>query len=681
MKSICFLILIALSFCCIAQSSHPDSLLKKGKELLYENPKRAIALVKPILLSGDEEQVFEACYLIGDCQYLLGEFNESLKSYESCLKLGEAQEDEDKISKGYLGIGSIYSENGNPDLAFEFYFKALEIRERLGDQLATANVLNNIAVLFHNQGKLEKAISYMHQVSRIDCSLQDSMSMGFSFSNLGAFHYYNDNTDSALYYHNKALSIRTALKDKFQMSRSMNNIANVFVEIGQLDKAIDLYQKAISIRRDLNNRHELALSLNNVGESLVANEKYKEAFPYLTEANGILDSLDDVQMLLDNSLNLARTYYELGRFKEGYEMLRKTYDLNRKVFNEAKSLQSQEMMAKFETERTEKENEGLRAEKAEQDLTIVQAENRVYLLIGGLSIFALLALLILGKLRANKKNTNTLKGLYDQLEEKNSNIVDSINYAKRIQKAILPPLEKFREMLPNSFIFYRPKDVVAGDFYWMKEVGDKKLFAVADCTGHGVPGAMVSVVCNNALNRAVHEDGLNSPEEILNRTREIVQDEFGKSNEEVKDGMDIALCLLEKNVLTFSGAHNPVWIIREGEFETNSSHKVIQKGKYSLLEIKGDKQPVGKFDFGKAFQAHQFELKKEDSLYIFSDGYADQFGGKDNKKYKSVNFKNLLLDIQTKNQEEQLNYITEMFDSWKGDVEQLDDVCVLGIKI
>jgi ligand-binding sensor domain-containing protein/serine phosphatase RsbU (regulator of sigma subunit) len=251
------------------------------------------------------------------------------------------------------------------------------------------------------------------------------------------------------------------------------------------------------------------------------------------------------------------------------------------------------------------------------------------------------------------------------IEEKNKNILDSFNYAKRIQKAILPSDKLVKNYLKNSFILYKPKDIVAGDFYWMQQIGEKILFAAADCTGHGVPGAMVSVVCNNALNRSVREHGLSDPGKILDKTRTIVIEEFEKSEEEVKDGMDIALCSLEGRSLEYAGAHNPLWIIRNGE----------------VLETKANKQPIGQFDNLEPYKTHKIELEKGDTLYIFSDGYVDQFGGEKGKKFKTKLFRQLLLSIQEESMENQQIIINESFEKWKGDLEQIDDVCVMGVRI
>ena len=243
--------------------------------------------------------------------------------------------------------------------------------------------------------------------------------------------------------------------------------------------------------------------------------------------------------------------------------------------------------------------------------------------------------------------------------------MDSITYAKRIQSAILPSAKRVSEHLNEHFILYKPKDVVAGDFYWLEQTHNTVLFAAADCTGHGVPGAMVSVVCHNALNRSVREHGLTDPGEILTKTREIVVQEFAKSEEDVKDGMDIALCALEGNKLHYAGANNPLWIIRKGE----------------IIETKANKQPIGQFDNPVPYTTHPFELEKGDTIYIFSDGYMDQFGGEKGKKFTIKAFRELILSIQDKSMDAQKRIIDEAFETWKGALEQVDDVCVLGVRV
>ena len=276
------------------------------------------------------------------------------------------------------------------------------------------------------------------------------------------------------------------------------------------------------------------------------------------------------------------------------------------------------------------------------------------------------------RLQAEEKLKETLKEVEEkhlQIEEKNKEITDSINYAKRIQEAILPPVDLIRYHFPQSFVYYQPKAIVAGDFYWAECINDVVFIAAADCTGHGVPGALVSVVCSNALNRSVKEFKLVEPGHILDKTKELVLDTFSKSGESIKDGMDISLLTIKKTSqnleLKWSGANNPLWYVKNRQ----------------LTEIKANKQPIGKSDVSDYFVTHNLNLVQGDTLYLFSDGYADQFGGPKGKKFKYKQFAELLVSTQEMALNEQFNTLSHTLNTWKGELEQVDDICIIGIRL
>ncbi|CAG5081349.1 SpoIIE family protein phosphatase [Parvicella tangerina] len=308
----------------------------------------------------------------------------------------------------------------------------------------------------------------------------------------------------------------------------------------------------------------------------------------------------------------------------------------------------------------------------EKDI-LSEVERTKRIIIGGFLFVLILTGFVLYSYGQSKKANRALAAKNKEIEhqklliqEKSQEITDSIIYAKRIQSAILPPDHEVKRLLPNSFILYKPKDIVAGDFYWLEEKDGHILIAAADCTGHGVPGAMVSVVCKNGLSRSVREYKELEPGRILDRTREIVIAEFEKSHEEVKDGMDIALCAIKGNTVKYAGAHNPLWIVR--------------KGSDTVEEIKACKQPIGKFHVDKPFKTHEVVMNEGDTIYFFSDGYADQFGGEKGKKFKTGRFKKLVLSMQHESMKKQKKIIDQKFEKWKGDLEQLDDLCVIGIR-
>ncbi len=255
------------------------------------------------------------------------------------------------------------------------------------------------------------------------------------------------------------------------------------------------------------------------------------------------------------------------------------------------------------------------------------------------------------------------------IEEKNNEILSSINYAERLQKSILPDASDLSNYFSEQFIYYRPRDIVSGDFYWIRDLGDKLLVAAADCTGHGVPGAFVSFVGYSALNRAVDQYQLNYPAEILEKTSEMVENTFSNQgrSDGLSDGMDISLITIDKstNRLSYSGAHNSIYIMRSCDVHV----------------LKATARSVGANVHTKPFVEHHFDLQKGDMIYLFSDGYHDQFGGEKGKKYMSKNFQKFLCSISKETCNTQGKQMEEEMINWRGQEEQIDDILVIGLKV
>ncbi|HIP32680.1 MAG TPA: hypothetical protein EYG86_07965, partial [Crocinitomicaceae bacterium] len=376
---------------------------------------------------------------------------------------------------------------------------------------------------------------------------------------------------------------------------------------------------------------------------------------------------------------------------------KKSIDYEEKTNNKKKQqdLATKEIRKTFETKNY---NDSLKVqsefavERLSHQKELSKKQNIIYLsIIGFIVLFASLFFII--QTNKRRKKLNTILSEKNELivhqkmivEEKNKSISDSINYAQRLQAAILPSLESIESSLPNSFLINLPKDIISGDFYWFEKKNNLLMIAVADCTGHGVPGAMVSVVCSNALNRSVKEFGLSNPSDVLNKTRELVIETFqsAEGEGEVEDGMDIALCMIdvEKNELSFSGANNPLWIIRNQLEEKIETEFLLSNEELTLYELKGNKQPIGNFDFATDFQQKSVRLHPNDSIYIFSDGFADQFGGERDKKFTTKRMKELLLEINSMPFKKQKDVLLTKFNSWKNGNDQIDDVCLFGFNI
>jgi serine phosphatase RsbU (regulator of sigma subunit) len=451
------------------------------------------------------------------------------------------------------------------------------------------------------------------------------------------------------------------------MAYSLSNIGNIY-DLMKSPKGLSYHQRSLKLREDIGDKKGQAFGLVNVSESHFLNGNINEALDYAKRGYELANKMGFPDNIQKSSYILSKIYKSQSKYPLALEFYEQSVLMKDSIKNEESNRASYKLQTKYEFEKQQAVKD---AEHNKQMEIIAERGKKQKVITYSIALGSLLLLIffvfIYNRLQITKRQKSIIEEQKQLVEEKQKEILDSINYAKRIQAAILPSDRVIKQFLPESFVFYKPKDIVAGDFYWLEHKHDKVLFAAADCTGHGVPGAMVSVVCNNALNRSVREFGLTEPSKILDKTKEIVIQEFEKSDADVKDGMDIALCALQENTLYYSGANNPLWIIREGS-------GIIE-------EVKSTKQPVGKVDNTKPFENHTVELKKGDSIYIFTDGYQDQFGGEKGKKFKAAKLKELLLNNREKSMEEQLVTLNQTFDKWKGSLEQVDDVCVIGVRI
>jgi serine phosphatase RsbU (regulator of sigma subunit)/tetratricopeptide (TPR) repeat protein len=594
----------------------------------------------------------------------------------------------DNIAK--LGLNAYYQ--SDYVLATSRYLKALQIYTSMEDSIGLATVMANLAQVKIEMGSYEEGINLSKDAVSMFGAEINLKTKGALLNNIGAAYNTLEGWDSCSFYYSQSMEIFKELGAKRELGTAYKNLGKVFMESNSLDSSILYYRKSIEIRESIGDRFGLSSTMRSFSTVFRLMGRYQESIEYGTKAFDIAKEIGDQSGQLKAARQVCQAYAAINNHKKAYYFLNLSMHLadtvagesirdeivKQEIENEYKMLSFADSLTNVETKKRHLLQ--LKAEQAiskQNKLEADKQKQQSYFLYGGLCLALLFGLFIFNRFKVTNKQKGIIenqKGQVDkafhELEEKNTEIMDSINYAKRIQSAILPTSKVVKEYLQESFILYKPKDIVAGDFYWLEHKEGKVLFAAADCTGHGVPGAMVSVICNNGLNRSVREHGLSDPGKILDKTREIVISEFEKSEDEVKDGMDIALCSLtlresQGPLLEYAGAHNPLWIIRDGE----------------VLETKANKQPIGQFDKQTPYTTHSFELQKGDSIYIFSDGYVDQFGGEKGKKFKSKGFRNLLLSIQDKSMEEQRTLIDKAFEAWRGSLEQIDDVCVIGVRV
>lgn len=544
---------------------------------------------------------------------------------------------------------------------------------KLTNELAYCYSLKS--VLAHKLNEKDKIFHFAHKALKIYRKSNNLQGQLQVLTNLSLDYLKYNMYDSAYFSLNLLFSNETKMtnKEKFFMYQ---NYGMYYYETSEYEHSVYNLKKAIQISENENMVDSKATALMLISKPLIAKKDYETALKYLQESIMVSKQNNLIYELNEAYDQLILIYELIEDYKKAYQ----TKIINDSIKDEIYNLEKINRINQFESELKLTEKEKL---ITEQELTIKQKQleqtktkSKITSLFFVLIVCLLLIIfvsIIFYRARKLNREINAQKAEVELqkiiVEEKNKEITSSITYAKRIQNAILPAQSLLDKLLPNNFIFYLPKDIVAGDFYWIQQINGTILFAVADCTGHGVPGSLVSVVCHNALNRAVGEFKLTEPAKILDAVSEMVIDTFAKSETEVKDGMDIALCCIKQEnenwELEYAGANNSLYLIRNKE----------------LIEVKADKQPVGKFTKKQSFTNHNIKLEKNDFICLFSDGYADQFGGPKGKKFMYRSFKSLLVENSQLPLTEQKNKLESSFFKWKNTHDQVDDVCVLGIKI
>ncbi|TNE55585.1 MAG: tetratricopeptide repeat protein [Bacteroidetes bacterium] len=688
--------LFFLVYCISGQAQNVDSLWKayrlqkKGNKtelsgtiselssyLKYRDADQAVALVREGLKleeryrSAEQEAFLYETW--AHTTWHQNKLKESITHYQEAMDRYEKLGKWASVGSMYSNIGYVYMDLGNYSKAIDYYQEAMRIGNERGLEKVEIQAQTYLADLYKIRKQYAKSLKFYRKSLNYFQKQGNLRNQQVCLNNIGIVFYDTRALDSALLYYEKALEIGLKLGDEKDVPNTLMNLGNVMSSKKKYEQAISYFERAIEYNvRNQDLRH-LTENYANMGHLYLETNRNQKALEYFLKAKALADSSDRVEYQSMIRSMLADYYKRTGDYRKAMSNLEEHLVLKDSIMGLEQQRQLNELEAVFQNERQELEIDRLEKDKklkqkilSEKELKLERESLFRWILIIGLTLLLALVIFIFFAYRNQSKANETISRQKRTLEAKNQEILDSMNYARRIQNAILPPPPLFRKHLPEAFVMYLPKDIVAGDFYWLEPREDELLFAVADCTGHGVPGAMVSVICNKALNQAVRDFSLTDPGEILTKTRDLVVAEFEKSQEEVRDGMDIALCSLKGDTLRFAGAHNPLWIVRgeTGELE----------------EIKADKQPIGKFEHATPYTTKSCTLQAGDIFYLFSDGFADQFGGAKGKKYKSANFKKLLQSIRDQKMPSQEQCIRETFEQWKGDHEQVDDICVMGVR-
>ncbi len=677
-----------------------------SSELMYDKFEAAFDFNQKALALATEMKIDTAratCYnIFGDIYYLNSNLDSSMVNYRKCLEISEKINWVAGIGKGYAGVGLVYAEKLDLGQAVEYYSKAYEIREKLNDTTGMNNMLNNIGMVYYREKQYDKAIEYLERCLRFDELKNDKSGVAYSCSNIGMIYYMLDDYEKSLPYLMRSLKLREELSNFSSTAATCNNIGNVLSADNQNEEALKYYLRALELKRKVGDEVDYGVTLNNIGHFYSTGlNNPKEAIPKLEEAQELFRKYDERKYIRNNAEYLAYAYSLVGRYDEAYQLQKLYSKLQDSLVNENKNKLVTEMSAKFDTEQKEKQIEIQNLEIKNQQANIEQ-EKTMKLVYFGAGVVVLIILILVGIGFVQKRKDNLLLeekndtihqkneelnqqneeiiAISDQIEyqngilkKHNDNIMASISYAKRIQEAILPSDEYMKKYLPNSFVLYKPKDVVSGDFYWMARVEQRVFWAVVDCTGHGVPGALMSMIGADGLNKIVKERKVLQPSLILEQLTEHVTKSIRstREGEEVKDGMDIALCSLDLETLEleYAGAYNPLWIRRLDQDDIDI--------------IKATRRPIGRFrgKEGVSFDNHKLALSKGDQVYIFSDGYPDQFGGESGLKFTYRRFRTLLEANYKEDMKQQKEILEFNLAEWMSREDQLDDICVFGVRV
>jgi len=624
-----------------------------------------------------------------------GDYPKALEYYFKALKMDEEIGDKRGAATNISNIGLVYHEQGDYPKALEYYFKALKANKEIGRKNGVAIVLSNIGNVYNWQVDYPKALEYYFKALKMDEELGNKNGTAYDLGNIGLVYYEQGDYPKALEYYFKALKIDEELGNKNGTARHISNIGIVYYEQGDYPKALEYYFKALKMDEELDNKSGIAITLSNIGKLYTEQKKYPEAERYLLQALEVSTDIGALLRIKEHHQYLSELYAKTRRYQKAYEHYKKYSIAKDTLYNEEKSKEIGKLEAGYEYEikiqkqrLKQEKKEALAEERANKQRIIIWSVS------GGLLLVVVFFLLLFNRFRIIRTQKNIIQEQKALVDEKNKNITDSIRYAKEIQEAILPTDEEIAELLPESFVLFKPKDIVSGDFYWaIQTKNNKVIWAAADCTGHGVPGAFMSMIGNALLNEIVIEKGITEPAQILNKLKTHIINSLSQKGEsgEHRDGMDIALCALDKktNKLEFAGAYNSLLLVRKdianSEIGKNGKLKIFEE---DLGELKADRQPIG-YEHGKdqPFTNHEIQLQKGDTLYTFSDGYADQYGGDANssfgngKKFSKRRLKELVLSLQQKSMTEQKETFDTTIENYKGDLEQIDDILVIGVRI
>jgi len=635
---------------------------------------KALTLSQKIGFKKGEGSAYNA---LGRYYYERAEYKTSIKKYEEAIKIFNELGLKLKEAKAMLGLAPNLSALGDIKKSLEYNLKALKIFESINEELETARAYSNIGNLYEKLEDRPQAIKNFEKCILLSRKLDNKKQLGTALYNLSRSQFAIKQFEAANKNIQEAYDIFKQINYKIGLSYVVQNLALIATEEGNFSAAEKYYNEGIAIAQENDDKNILGYSYGGLADIFMKQKKYNEAIEKLNIALPIANEIGNLELQVNLYDHYAQAYYAIGDYKKSIDNHRIYTGLKDSLFQANSSEKISEMQTKYDADKKDQENQLLTVQNNLSNETIKRQKTTGIIIACGLGLTLILLFFIFKGLQ-NQKRANKIIELQKQetenqkliVEEKNKEITDSIVYASRIQNAMLTSEAYIKRYFNNVFILFKPKDIVSGDFYWCYHENNTTFFVTADCTGHGVPGAMMSMLSINLLNEIISERNITEPDIILNVMRkEIIKALNSKDSiEEANDGLDCSIIAFNHDRLTiqYACANNSFYIIRNGE----------------IMNSYADKMPVGKSPREEVgFELKELQLQKEDLIVTLTDGYADQFGGAKGKKYKYKQLEEVLLKNTTSSMNEIKAVLNHSIEDWKGNLEQVDDICVIGIKI
>ncbi|MCU0445372.1 MAG: tetratricopeptide repeat protein [Microscillaceae bacterium] len=585
-----------------------------------------------------------------------------------------------------------------PTKARRFAEEALDIAEQLRYRVGIRNSTDNLGMIYQTQGAYAKAIEFYNKSLVIKESEKDRNGVADSYNKLGSTYIFVEDIDRAIDYYKQALKIREQTGDLKGMTGTLTNLGSAFYKKNEYSESISYHQEALNLADSLSDKTLIAYNLNRLGETFFRMKDYRESMRCYQQ-------LLHLGQRIDNKAEIQRAYLGMSQLAAAQDDFRKAYQYYQ-FYSDTKEgiLRQQQASSKEAQELAEK---GLELERQQKEL--IKEQNARQTIINYLFLVVLASILIVTyiifrnfrqqqkvnsileqqkkeiELKSNaleeqknkieiqndsiNRKNETLEATFKEIERKNKDITASINYAKRIQESMLPRNSRIFESLPDHFVLFRPRDIVSGDFYWYAHRDGKTILAALDCTGHGVPGAFMTMLGDSYLNQIIKLQGITEPDEILDELHNSIGIALNQEVTKNQDGMDVALCVIDhtKKIMEFAGASRPLLIVQDGQAQS----------------IESSKLPVGGFqkDRERIFTKHTFDISKPTVFYIFSDGYQDQFGGARGRKFSKNRLEEALVEHHHLPMVEQKRALNTTLIDWMGENRQMDDILVIGVRV